>query len=108
MGGMRLAATLLIVALAGGCGHAAVGASAGTAATTAGGATLTTTSGALALGLVLTFGVADYINNPQPFPTPADRVSPHPGAPELAPSRLISEQDCTKPVDLTLGNLRCK
>ena len=29
-------------------------------------------------------------------------------APELAPDRVVSEQDCTRPVDLTLGNLRCK
>ena len=28
--------------------------------------------------------------------------------PELAPDRVISEQDCSKPVDFTLGNLRCK
>ena len=30
------------------------------------------------------------------------------GAPELAPHRKISEQDCSKPVDLQAGNLRCK
>jgi len=30
------------------------------------------------------------------------------GAPALAPDRRISEQDCTKPVDLSAGNLRCK
>jgi len=30
------------------------------------------------------------------------------GAPQLAPDRRISEQDCSKPVDLLAGNLRCK
>jgi len=30
------------------------------------------------------------------------------GAPQLAPDRRISEQDCSKPVDLSAGNLRCK
>jgi hypothetical protein len=30
------------------------------------------------------------------------------GAPELAPDRKISEQDCSKPVNLQAGNLRCK
>ena len=30
------------------------------------------------------------------------------GAPELAPGRKVSEQDCSKPVDLLAGNLRCK
>jgi hypothetical protein len=28
--------------------------------------------------------------------------------PEMAPDRLISEQDCSKPIERTLGNLRCK
>jgi hypothetical protein len=72
-------------------------------------ASLTTTSGAIALGLILTVGLVDYVNNPQPFPNPAELISPGPPrAPELAPGRRISEQDCSKPVDLTLGNLRCK
>jgi hypothetical protein len=30
------------------------------------------------------------------------------GAPQLAPDRRINEQDCSKPVDLQAGNLRCK
>ena len=29
-------------------------------------------------------------------------------APELDPQRRVSEQDCSKPVDYTLGNIRCK
>jgi hypothetical protein len=29
-------------------------------------------------------------------------------APELAPDRKISEQDCTRPLDYSLGNIRCK
>jgi hypothetical protein len=28
--------------------------------------------------------------------------------PEMAPDRRVSEQDCTKPLDLSLGNIRCK
>lgn len=32
------------------------------------------------------------------------RTSP----PELAPDRRVSEQDCTRPLDLTQGNIRCK
>jgi hypothetical protein len=28
--------------------------------------------------------------------------------PPLDPGRDVSEQDCTKPVDLTRGNLKCK
>ena len=30
------------------------------------------------------------------------------GAPELAPDRKVSEQDCSKPVNLQAGNLRCR
>jgi len=29
-------------------------------------------------------------------------------APEMAPDRKVSEQDCSKPLDYTLGNIRCK
>jgi hypothetical protein len=29
-------------------------------------------------------------------------------APPMDPERMVSEQDCTKPVDLTQGNLKCK
>ena len=28
--------------------------------------------------------------------------------PEMAPDRKISEQDCSKPLDYSLGNIRCK
>jgi len=28
--------------------------------------------------------------------------------PELDPERRISEQDCTRPVDYSLGNIRCR
>jgi len=28
--------------------------------------------------------------------------------PPLAPDRRVSEQDCTKPLDYSLGNIRCK
>lgn len=107
MGGMRLAAPLLLVAALAGCGNTAVGVSTG--APPSGNANITTGSGAAALGLVLIFGTMDYIHNPQPFPNPADLFSPTPSRePDLATSRRISEQDCSKPVDLTLGNLRCK
>ena len=35
------------------------------------------------------------------------RVDPR-QPPPLDPERKVTEQDCTKPVDLTAGNLRCK
>jgi hypothetical protein len=30
------------------------------------------------------------------------------GLPEMAPERAVALQDCTKPVDFTAGNLRCR
>jgi hypothetical protein len=27
---------------------------------------------------------------------------------EMDPDRRVSEQDCTKPIDYSLGNIRCK
>ena len=27
---------------------------------------------------------------------------------ELSPTRIVSEQDCTKPIDWTAGNLKCR
>jgi hypothetical protein len=29
-------------------------------------------------------------------------------APDMQPDRSINEQDCTKPIDFTSGNLRCR
>src|SRR2546425_10956089 len=29
-------------------------------------------------------------------------------APEMKPDRAVNEQDCTKPIDLSSGNLRCR
>jgi hypothetical protein len=75
----------------------------------ASGLTVTTASGAAALALVLTFGMIDFMNNPQSFPDPRALLPGNTApAPDLAANRLINEQDCSKPVDLTLGNLRCK
>jgi hypothetical protein len=107
---MRIAALLLVAALGAGCAHTAVGVSnSGTPASTSGGTSISTGSAGAALALVLTFGMIDYVNNPRPFPNPSSLMSPaSPAAPEMATSRRISEQDCSKPVDLSLGNLRCK
>jgi len=35
------------------------------------------------------------------------RIDPR-NVPPLDPHREVSEQDCTKPLDLTKGNLKCK
>ena len=112
---MRLGVLLLIAPLVAGCSHTAVAVSNGapavaatTVATGATGATLVA-SGGTAVAIVLTLGAIDYIHNPQPFPNPMSLISVNtPPAPEMATNRLINEQDCSKPVDFSSGNLRCK
>ncbi len=37
-----------------------------------------------------------------------DRSEALPSAAELDPGRRVNEQDCTKPIDYSRGNIRCK
>ena len=61
----------------------------------------------IAVGLVA--GAIEYSREDRPFPSPAALLPERtPPAPPLAPDRRISEQDCTRPVDYSLGNIRCK
>jgi Tfp pilus assembly protein PilW len=109
---MRLAAWLATAVLIAGCANAAVGVGTGAVpgtSATSGVAAINTSAGTTALGLVLILGTIDYVNNPQPFPDPsAFFYLGEPPAPVLAPNRRVTEQDCSKPIDLTQGNLRCK
>jgi hypothetical protein len=52
---------------------------------------------------------AEDASEQRPFPS-ASALFPErtPPAPELAPDRRINEQDCTRPIDLSGGNLRCR
>ena len=112
---MRLAALLLVVLLNGACSHATIAVSNGATAVAATtvvtgsmGATMVANGGA-AVALVLAIGVAEFVNNPQPFPNPMSLISMNTQpVPEMASGRLINEQDCSKPVDFSRGNLRCK
>jgi hypothetical protein len=48
--------------------------------------------------------------NPRPMPSLSvfsDWVGGPPPAP-MAPDRKVSEQDCSKPIDTTLGNIKCR
>jgi len=38
----------------------------------------------------------------------AEHGTPSSREPELEPSRRVHEQDCTQPLDHSLGNIRCK
>jgi hypothetical protein len=65
------------------------------------------TNTVIAVGLVA--GAIEYSRDPRPFPSPTALLPANtPPAPALAPDRRISEQDCTRPVDYSLGNIRCK
>jgi hypothetical protein len=46
---------------------------------------------------------------PRKSPDPRDLVTPNTEpTPDMAAGRSITEVDCSKPVDLSRGNLRCK
>jgi len=113
---VRIVALVVAAALAAGCSHAVVVVNGGAAvstgtAVTSGTAGLTVASSSFvpvfAAAMIIAAGM-DYSRDPQPFPGPSALFAQSRPAPEMAASRLISEQDCSKPVDLSLGNLRCK
>jgi hypothetical protein len=115
---------ILFTAFIAGCSHGQVQLSSGATSTASGGTVISSSSAGLnvqasgssaaaLIGLgIIAAGVYDmereraerYRGNP--FTAAPDSNAAH--APELAPSRTISEQDCTKPFDYSLGNLRCK
>ena len=67
------------------------------------------TLAALVLAGMLIAGAAEDARNPQPFPSLSvfsDWMTPRP-APAMQPDRVISEQDCTRPIELG-DNLRCR
>ena len=57
-------------------------------------------------GKVLYYGAEGL---PQKSPDPRDLITPNSEpTPDMAQGRVITEVDCSKPVDFTRGNLRCK
>jgi len=111
----------LVLALFGlnACSNALVGASFNStvaAPVSAGTVTIvSTSSGPAAVAGALAFAAlmdADYRNSmdmrPAPsFGGPYGSFWARP-VPELDPNRKVSEQDCSKPLDLSLGNIRCR
>ena len=100
------------------CSNAIVAASFNSTAAPASAGTVTvvsTGSGAAAVAGALAFAAlmdADYrgsmeMRSSPSFGGPYGAFWARP-VPELDPGRKISEQDCTKPIDLSQGNLRCK
>ena len=70
----------------------------------------------IVVGIIFAVMTVNYVREPNLIPTPAglrpDAQRPNTEfgrpPPELADDRKITEQDCSKPVDLSAGNLRCK
>jgi hypothetical protein len=101
---------LLLVLLLAGCSHTQVNVGAGSPQA---GVQMQVEGGrgfAALLGLsILAAGVYEaertrYFVNP--FVTMSESAARE--VPPLAPDRRVSEQDCTRPLDYSLGNIRCK
>jgi hypothetical protein len=123
-GVMRVAVTLLALVVLGACSHATIDASSRSSAAgvvpsagstvTSGQAGLHVQSSALAAVVVTGMVIAAVIDDARQersFPSFSASFGDWlrgPQAPALAPDRSISEQDCTRPLDYSLGNIRCK
>jgi hypothetical protein len=110
---MKIVASIVVVAaLAAGCSHGRVAVHSTTTSVGAsqGGSVHVKANGGAALLLLGAVAIASGdFSETRPVPDPRDLLmpsSPKPGP--MAPDRRINEQDCTQPVDLTAGNLRCK
>jgi hypothetical protein len=106
----------LLVLLLAGCSHASINASGNSSpatVTTGGQASVHVESrslAALVIAGMFIAAAAEDARDPRPFPSFSSladwfRIPP---APELDPTRRVSEQDCTRPLDHSQGNIRCK
>jgi hypothetical protein len=107
-----VASAIALLLFLAGCGHAGVNARTDARAVNAN-ANVQVHAGnslaALVLAGMLIAGAAEDMRNPQPFPSLSvfsDWMNPRP-APAMQPDRTVSEQDCTKPIELG-DNLRCR
>ena len=110
---MKASALCLILLVLGACSHVQIDARSDSGPPAASsGASMHVHGGSLAalvLAGMLIAGAAEDIGNPQPFPSLSiffDWMNPRP-APAMQPDRTVSEQDCTKPIELG-DNLRCR
>jgi hypothetical protein len=66
----------------------------------------------MAVALIIIFVVCtvNYAREPNLIPAPIglQPEAPRRAPPELANDRKVTDQDCTKPIDPSAGNLRCK
>jgi hypothetical protein len=55
--------------------------------------------------------ISEDLRNPRPMPSLSNSFSPWVNSPPPAPmdpNRKVNEQDCSQPIDFTLGNIKCK
>jgi hypothetical protein len=115
----KVSVVVLMAALLAGCSSARVniGATSGTGtgtSVTSGSAGLhiqggSSGFGAALIAMMLLAGAIEYSKEDRPFPSPSALIPGNtPPAPRLAPERRVHEQDCTKPIDFSAGNVRCK
>ena len=109
---MRLALAALVLLAGCASSRVDVSASSGTASTSTSGSVQVRASDGLARAIVvmaLIGAAVEYSREEQPFPDPRALL---PGnsqpVPPLAPGRAVVEQDCSKPVDWSAGNLKCR
>jgi hypothetical protein len=109
---MRWIAFFVLLA---GCSHLSIDARSNTSTETATGAraNLHLESRALAAVVVAGMFIAAAVEDarePRPVPSFSEFADWFRGTPklELDPERRVSEQDCTRPIDHSLGNIRCK
>jgi hypothetical protein len=111
---------VIVVLLLAGCSHVKVNASSNTSSSTSLSSTSTGAQASVhiesrALAALIITGMflaaaAEEARDPQPFPSFSAFSDWFRGTPkaELDPERKVSEQDCSHPVDYSLGNIRCK
>ena len=107
---MRAVAVVLVLVLASACTHVQIGATSNVSAASTTAAGLQVQGGgaltAVLLAATLVAGATQDLREPRPFRPFYDWTGTR-AAPEMKPDRAVSEQDCTKPIELT-ENLRCR
>jgi hypothetical protein len=100
----------LLILLLAGCSHATV-----ESAGIAGGAQAhvhveSRSLAALVIAGMFLASASEEMREPRPLPSFSALSDWFRGEPraELDPTRRVSEQDCTRPVDYSLGNIRCR
>lgn len=62
----------------------------------------------LLFGGLLLHHVSEDARNPRPMPSLSAFSHNTPPPAPMDPTRKVSEQDCSQPIDYTLGNIKCK